>query len=151
MVWPDDVPAEVPLSRQTNQTGDRGAERPAPPSMRALDGAKRDPKPASSRRGEDGEGEGSAKAKRPRKRPPLAAVPDGEGKAGTGSTTASGNGSKKKTPRAERSQPASARPLGAAPLGAAQKRGGSSGAGKPAAVPPRGKKRELPPYLRVVK
>jgi stringent starvation protein B len=156
MVWPDDVPAEVPLSRQTqnqDRAGERGPERPAPPSMRALDGAKRDAKPASSRRGEDAEGEGAAKAKRPRKRPPLAAVPDGEGKAGSagGGAAAGGNGgAKKKAPRADRTQPASARPLGGQPLGVAQKRGGS-GAGKPAAVPSRGKKRELPPYLRVVK
>ena len=57
MVWPDDVPAEVPLSRQGQQPA------PAQPTpMRAVDGAKKGTK-------EKGD---AAKAKRPRKRAPLA-------------------------------------------------------------------------------
>src|SRR6516165_6673974 len=53
MVWPDDVPAEVPLSRQGQERAERPADRSPPPSMRALDGAKKDAKPQPSSRGDD--------------------------------------------------------------------------------------------------
>jgi hypothetical protein len=158
MVWPDDVPAEVPLSRGQERP-ERSLERPAPPSMRALDGAKKDTgvKPAPARRDDEAEG---AKPKRPRKRPPLAAVPDGEVKAGpapvaSGSGNANANANVKKRPRdgaparVDRAQPS--RPAAASP-GAAQKRAPAGVGSKPAAVSRgSGKKRELPPYLRVVK
>jgi hypothetical protein len=126
MVWPDDVPAEVPLSRQGQQ-----APQSPPTPMRALDGAKKDTKDAKER---DGRGEG-AKPKRVRKRPTLAAVPDSDG------------GKKAKAPRAIRGEPlqaASPRPVASpapAPKRTADKRGAAD----------KGKKRELPPYLRVVK
>jgi len=127
MVWPEDVPAEVPLSRQ----GPQPVAAPVTP-MRALDGAKKGTKE------KEGKGEG-AKAKRPRKRPALTAVPDTDAQASK----------KAKAPRAirgEPAQPASPRPV-ASPAPAPKR------APAPRAVPAasKGKKRELPPYLRVVK
>ncbi|HEY3822239.1 MAG TPA: ClpXP protease specificity-enhancing factor SspB [Polyangiaceae bacterium] len=129
MVWPDDVPAEVPLSRQGPQPA------PAPPTpMRAVDGAKK----GTSSKEKDGKSDG-AKAKRPRKRPALAAVPDAEAPAAK----------KAKAPRAirgEAAQAGSPRPVvSPAP---AQKR---APAQRSAPAASKGKKRELPPYLRVVK
>jgi hypothetical protein len=129
MVWPEDVPAEVPLSRQGQH-----APKAAPPSMRALDGAKKDAKPAKGAKGERAEGD---KAKRSRKRTPLAAVPDSDA------------GSKKpKAPRAIRGEPAhvaSPRPV-AVPAPPPKRAPAARGTGAA-----KGKKRELPPYLRVVK
>jgi hypothetical protein len=126
MVWPDDVPAEVPLSRQGQQPA------PAQPTpMRAVDGAKKGTKE------KEGKGD-AAKAKRPRKRAPLAAVPDVDPQVAK----------KAKAPRPIRGEPvqaASPRPIvSPAP---APKRAPAHRA--PAA--PKGKKRELPPYLRIVK
>jgi hypothetical protein len=126
MVWPDDVPAEVPLSRQGQQPSPA-----APTPMRALDGAKKGTKER------EGKGDG-AKAKRPRKRAPLAAVPDGDSQVGK----------KAKGPRpirGEAVQAASPRPV-VSPAPAPKR---APGRGAPAAS--KGKKRELPPYLRVVK
>jgi len=127
MVWPDDVPAEVPLSR--------GGPQPvaAPPTpMRAVDGAKK------GTRDKDGKGD-SGKAKRSRKRPALTAVPDSE------------------TPAAKKAK--APRPIRGEPAQAASPRPVVSPAPAPKRVPAqrsapaasRGKKRELPPYLRVVK
>ncbi len=128
MVWPDDVPAEVPLSR-----GGQQPPAPAPPTpMRAVDGAKK-----GTTKDKDGKGDG-AKAKRPRKRPPLAAVPDAEPPAAK----------KPKAPRpirGETVQAASTRPAVSAPT---PKR---APAQRPTPAASKGKKRELPPYLRVVK
>jgi hypothetical protein len=126
MVWPDDVPAEVPLSRQ----GQQPAPAQATP-MRAVDGAKKGTKE------KDGKGEGT-KAKRPRKRPALAAVPDDAQVA-----------KKPKAPRAIRGEPvqvASPSPV-VSPAPAPKRAPAQRGA--PAAS--KGKKRELPPYLRIVK
>ena len=130
MVWPDDVPAEVPLSRQGQQPSQA-----APPTMRAVDGAKKDTK------GRDAKADraDAAKGKRPRKRTPLAAVPDADAQAGK----------KPKAPRAIRGEPAqtaSPRPV-VSPAPVPKRAPAHRGA--PAAS--KGKKRELPPYLRVVK
>jgi len=125
MVWPDDVPAEVPLSRQGQQSPQAG-----PSPMHAVEGAKKDSKPEKDIQGE----RAGPKPKRARKRPPLTAVPDGD-------ATAS---KKAKSPRALRGEPAQApspRPVAAPP--APQR--------SPATRASRGRKRELPPYLRVVK
>ena len=130
MVWPDDVPAEVPLSRQGQQAP---AAQPTP--MRALDGARKETRESKQKdaRGERGE---AAKAKRARKRTPLSAVPDGDAA-----------GTKAKAPRAIRGEATSPRPI-VAPAPALPKRAPGQRS-TPAAS--RGKKRELPPYLRVVK
>jgi stringent starvation protein B len=137
MVWPDDVPAEVPLSRQGQQASP--AAQPQASPVRAVEGAKKD-----SKADKDGRAD-AAKAKRPRKRTPLVAVPDGEGVAAK----------KGRSPRAPLSpvkngaDGAQASRQAAAPA-AAQKRAPSRGA--PVATASKGgKKRELPPYLRVVK
>jgi len=127
MVWPEDVPAEVPLSRQGQQPA------PAPPTpMRALDGAKKGTKE------KDGKADG-AKGKRPRKRPTLSAVPDSD----------SAGSKKPKAPRPIRGEPAQAaspRPI-VSPAPAPKR----APAQRSAPAASKGKKRELPPYLRIVK
>jgi hypothetical protein len=142
MVWPDDVPAEVPLSRQGQEQRPPATPAP-PPSMRALDGARKDPKGPAAKAESDG-----AKAKRPRKRPPLAAVPDGES-SGVGGSSGSKKG---KASRGDRAPATPRAVVSSPPSPAATSPRRSPGAGKPA-TPARGsgKKRELPPYLRVVK
>ena len=128
MVWPDDVPAEVPLSRGGPQAV---AAPPAP--MRAVDGAKK------GTRDKDGKGDGG-KAKRPRKRPALTAVPDRE-------TPAAKKAKAPRPIRGETAQAASPRPIvspAPAPKRVPAQRSAPSASNK-------GKKRELPPYLRVVK
>jgi hypothetical protein len=132
MVWPDDVPAEVPLSRQGPQ-----APQAAPSPMRAVDGAR---KQGKSERDGKTEREGT-KPKRARKRAPLAAVPDD-----VGATEAK----KTKAPRVLRGEPAQTaapRPVAAPPQGP-QRAPGARGTRTSVS---KGKKRELPPYLRVVK
>jgi stringent starvation protein B len=126
MVWPDDVPAEVPLSRQGQQAPQAG-----PSPMHAVEGAKKEGKAEKDVKGE----RAAPKPKRVRKRPPLTAVPDGDAAAAK----------KAKAPRAIRGEPAQApapRPV-AAPVQVPQR--------SPATRASRGRKRELPPYLRVVK
>ncbi|MGD0529038.1 MAG: ClpXP protease specificity-enhancing factor SspB [Polyangiaceae bacterium] len=129
MVWPDDVPAEVPLSR-----GGQQQPAPAPPTpMRAVDGAKK-----GTTKEKDAKGDGG-KAKRPRKRPALTAVPDADAQAAK----------KPKAPRpirGETVQAASTRPVVSS---APTPKRAPAHRGTPAAS--KGKKRELPPYLRVVK
>jgi stringent starvation protein B len=127
MVWPEDVPAEVPLSRQGQQPAAA-----APTPMRALDGAKKGTKE------KDAKGDGAKK--RSRKRPALAAVPDGDAQASK----------KAKGPRAIRGEPpvqaVSPRPI-VSPAPAPKR----APAQRSAPAASKGKKRELPPYLRVVK
>jgi stringent starvation protein B len=129
MVWPDDVPAEVPLSRQGPQPSQPSPPQPSP--VRAVENKK---EPAKADRGE-------SKGKRPRKRAPLVAVPDGDGAAKKGRSgraplaPVKNGGDGAQAPRQASSQ------------GTSQKRA-------PARTPPaaaKGKKRELPPYLRIVK
>jgi hypothetical protein len=98
--------------------------------MRAVDGAKKS--------GPKDKDKADAKGKRPRKRPALAAVPDGDPPAAK----------KPKAPRPIRGEPAQAaspRPV-VAPAPAPKRAPAQRNV--PAS---KGKKRELPPYLRVVK
>jgi stringent starvation protein B len=101
---------------------------------RGVDGAPRKdvPKPgaASLREAREGKPEAAAKAKRPRKRPALSAVPGGEASTGAPLKASASSG---------RAAPSPVRPV-ASPAPAR----------RPAAGPPR-KRRDLPPYLRVVK
>jgi stringent starvation protein B len=125
MVWPDDVPAEVARQAQS----------------RGLDpGVLKEPPRAAVAREAKGEGEAEApRAKRPRKRPVLAAVADAGGQDGAAVKPA-------KAVRVAAERPA---------------RAGQSNAQRPAVAPApapahaqgasRKKKKELPPYLRVVK
>jgi stringent starvation protein B len=126
MVWPDDVPAEVPLSRQGQQAPQAG-----PSPMHAVEGVKKEGKLEKDAKGE----RAAPKPKRVRKRPPLSAVPDGDAAAAK----------KAKAPRVLRGEPAQAPPARpvAAPVQAPQR--------PQATRASRGRKRELPPYLRVVK
>jgi stringent starvation protein B len=112
MVWPDDVPSEVPLARQ--------GQPPPPAAVRSLDGASKKEAPA-----EKGTTAGG-KPRRPRKRPALAAVPDA-------------------TPPAPKAKPAPKAAKAKAPPAPRPV------AAKRPAAPGNKKKRELPPYLRVVK
>ena len=124
MVWPDDVPAEISRHASPSQP-----QSPQPTPVRAVDGparskgsAARDSKPESVRTQSNGAG-----GKKHKKRPPLAAVSNAEPPKG-------------KQGRPDRASSAAAAPpvVPVAP------------ASKPALGTPR-KKRELPPYLRVVK
>lgn len=124
MVWPDDVPAEIARHASPSQ---QQPSQPAP--VRAVEGPSksknahaRDAKPEGARTSTNGAG-----GKKQKKRPPLAAVSDAEAPKG-------------KQGRPERATSAAAAPpvVPVAP------------ASKPALGTPR-KKRELPPYLRVVK
>lgn len=125
MVWPDDVPAEIARHASTSQ---QQPSQPAPvravegPAKGKGSGAVREAKPESARTSTNGAG-----GKKHKKRPPLAAVSDAEPPKG-------------KQGRPDRATSAAAAPpiVPVAP------------ASKPALGTPR-KKRELPPYLRVVK
>jgi hypothetical protein len=129
MVWPDDVPAEVARQAQgraTEGAARKDAPKPAPPPAR-------ESKPDAT------------KAKKPRKRASLAAVPDGEAE------VEGGPKSPKSPPRSEPRAPSSLAGAGSAPPAPPRP--------AVAPVPPPSrpvagearKKRELPPYLRVVK
>jgi stringent starvation protein B len=134
MVWPDDVPAEVARQAQ----------------VRAVDSPPKEPAKVSTLDREAREGAGkepASKAKRPRKRTPLSAVPDGDGPAKKAA----------KSPRHDRLQAAPPARPAVAPVPSPA--GGHGGKRQhPAPAPTRGggsasskKKRELPPYLRIVK
>jgi stringent starvation protein B len=119
MVWPDDVPAEVPLARQ--------GQAPSPPPVRAVDGMRKD----------QGSDKATAKAsagksRRPRKRATIAAVPDAPS---AGRKAKADKPLKAEATVSPRPAAASKRPAPSA------SRAGDGGK----------KKRELPPYLRVVK
>jgi hypothetical protein len=135
VVWPEDVPAEVARQAQVRAV-DGGAQKEAPRPAPALAPVPEDgTAPASPERGrnlKDGKAEAN-KPKRARKRPPLAAVSD-DGPAPAPKRAA-------KPVRQERveKEEVVAAPV-VAPVQAARP---AVGAAK--------KKRELPPYLRVVK
>jgi stringent starvation protein B len=126
MVWPDDVPAEV--AKQAQGRGPDAARKDLPkervttvPAVPVVREAR------DLREARDGKSEPTAKTKR-RKRPSLSAVPDADDPVGSALKTPPGAG---------RASPV--RPVVApAPTP------------RPFAGPTR-KKRELPPYLRVVK
>jgi hypothetical protein len=137
MVWPDDVPAEVPLSRQGQQPQGAQAQPRQPTTMRAVEGSKKESK-------SDKESKGDAKPKRVRKRPPLVAVPDGDAELPA------------KKGRAARTPLTPVKQLTDAVQAASPRQVVSPAPHKraPARTPTvaaKGKKRELPPYLRVVK
>lgn len=121
MVWPDDVPPELTQ---------KAAARPEPvPAAAKREPARRDEiVPASS------------KPKRPRKKPQLAAVP-----------------AREEAPRAPKAAPQAENVEAAAPAPAASPSPAPSTEATPqpkspvSAPPSRKPKRELPPYLRVVK
>jgi stringent starvation protein B len=123
MVWPDDVPVEI--SRQT--------------PVRAVEPARKEIKevrePAKPEPVSDPKTDAGAKTKKPRKRPALAAV---------------GEDAPPAPPPSKPARPAPARapqpPVQVAPTPVVP----AAPPSKPAAGAPR-KKRELPPYLRVVK
>ena len=122
MVWPDDVPAEVARQAQ----------------VRAIDGGvkKELPRPVVAR---EPKAE-AAKAKRPRKRPVLAAVSDSGGRETAATPVKSIRSGADRAPRA--TQGGSPRPA-VAPAPTPPSRVNTGGSRK--------KKKELPPYLRVVK
>ena len=124
MVWPDDVPAEVPLARQ-------GQAPSPPPPVRAVDGlSKKDRAPEKATK------TSAAKGRRPRKRGSITAVPD-EAPPPPRKAKADRAAVKGEAATAQRPVAAAKRP---APAAGSTSHGGSNK-----------KKRELPPYLRVVK
>jgi stringent starvation protein B len=125
MVWPDDVPSEVAMQAQ-------GRVAEVPPRKEIP------PKPAPVREPSKPE---ATKAKRPRKRPALTAVEEVD--------TAAAMGSEVPTEaHPERPPPAAARP---APVAAPTPASAAEAKSRSAAGATRKTKRELPPYLRVVK
>jgi hypothetical protein len=122
VVWPDDVPAEVARQAQVRAV-DGGVQKEAPrPAAALVPSAEKEPKAEV------------AKPKRPRKRASLAAVTDGAPQPKPRAAKPA-----RSADRAEKDDLATA-PAVAAPVQAARP---AAGAAK--------KKRELPPYLRVVK
>jgi stringent starvation protein B len=121
MVWPDDVPADV--ARQAQVRPVESAPRKEVPQPRPAQGRERAAKAVAAVEG--------PKAKRPRKRPALAAVPDGESVAPP------------KVGAPARAAAAPVRPA-VSPLPSAAPRS-ANGASRSK------QRRELPPYLRVVK
>jgi stringent starvation protein B len=123
MVWPDDVPVEI--SRQAAPP--RAVEGPA-----RKEGWKAEP-------GSDAKGEAGAKSKKPRKRPALAAV------------ASAGPDAEPPPPPSKPARPARApQPIQAASAPPPVPLVPPAPPSRPAVGAPR-KKRELPPYLRVVK
>ncbi len=127
MVWPDDVPAEV--ARQAQVRPVESAPRKDPPAARPLPGREREPKAVGGAAAASGD---APKPKRPRKRPVLAAVPDGDVVIPASPTRPAAS---------SRAAPSPVRPVVA--RGPEAVRGSDAGQTR--------KKRELPPYLRVVK
>ncbi len=126
MVWPDDVPVEI--SRQAAPP--RAVEGPA-----RKEGWKAEP-------GSDAKGDAAAKSKKPRKRPALAAVAS----AGPDPEQPPPPSKPAKPARAPQPVQAASAPPPAPPVPLVPPAPSS----RPAVGAPR-KKRELPPYLRVVK
>jgi hypothetical protein len=153
MVWPDDVPPEIALEQRAQPA----QPAPAPSPVAAVPAEKRDPEPKRApKRARAGEAEAEAapadkpRAKKgrskkaraeaevePEIRPVLVAVPVPAG------------AEKRQAPRAELADKkrADKMPAPAAPAASAH---GRPHRPQPAAGPPK-PKRELPPYLRVVK
>jgi len=121
MVWPDDVPAEVARQAQVRAV-DAAAPKDAPKAVVA-----REPK------------SDAPKAKRARKRAPLSAVSEAAGQPAAAPGKAS-HAPPDKARAAVRAASATAQKPPADAMAARAPRGGA-----------RKKKRELPPYLRVVK
>jgi stringent starvation protein B len=135
MVWPEDVPAEVARQAQGREV-EGGAAKESPKSELALD-----PKDGTSA-GPAGRGReltAVRKAKRPRKRAVLAAVSDASDKDGAVTTVKAARAAAERPPHAN--QASASRPA-VAPIPAPQRSGTDGG---------RKKRKELPPYLRVVK
>jgi stringent starvation protein B len=127
MVWPDDVPSEVAMQAQG-----RVAEAPPRKEIPPKAAPPRDaPKPEAT------------KPKRPRKRPALAAVEEIDAAA------AATGGEVPTEAHPERPPPAAARAAVPAPSPAPASV--AEAKSRNAAGAPRKPKRELPPYLRVVK
>jgi len=144
MVWPDDVPPEV---QQHVRAKAAEPEKPAPP---AAVGARREKEKKSSRIADVPRG---AKSKKPK----LSAVPSpkkSEPEAGAARKPDAPSAPAAAAPKAPAAAPSRpSRPGAPAAPGAPTSSGASSGAGAPAGASggARKGKRELPPYLRVVK
>jgi stringent starvation protein B len=132
MVWPDDVPLEVARQAQVRVVDGGAQNRDATQSA-----AQRDPQP-------DLKSDAPVKAKRARKRPALAAVSDA-GEAGEKRVAAKAvKGALAGADRPVRAGQQNAARTGDIPGAMSQSQAGTAGGA-------RKKKRELPPYLRVVK
>ena len=162
MVWPDDVPQELAVRVVDDRSKERdgaGREAETPPSSRgagknkprvAPDLAPAPESSSPSERGNGRKGRGKKKKEEPA-RPVLVAVPSPE---------KSASRLEKLDERRERpaAPPPTPRIGGAAGSGAAAAgpggtggAGGAAESGRAAGSPPARPKRELPPYLRVVK
>jgi stringent starvation protein B len=136
MVWPDDVPSEVAMQAQ-GRVADVGPRKDGSP-----------PKPAPAR--EASKGEATAKAKRPRKRAPLVAVEEGEaGPVASAADVPTEAHPEDPPPPSERA--GEGLPSDTNGAGSVFVKPGADAKSRNAAGAPRKPKRELPPYLRIVK
>jgi stringent starvation protein B len=145
MVWPNDVPPELAVQMQQQKAG---APAPKPAKrQRAKLAAVDSPSPSSSPEAEGPKGEGARGGvtrgrPRPEARPELQAEPGGEAP------------SRAKPGEREQPPPARQGPRPVEPRPAPVAAEGKPGPGKPAPAGAQGQKkpkRELPPYLRVIK
>jgi len=148
MIWPNDVPPEVSLQMQKAAPPPKAPAKKARTKLSVADGDGRKTRSqVGATAGEDGErADGDPIGRGARKEPASDGAPDG-GSAPPGTPAAPGRGRRAPTPAAARAgddgsdgADANARPMPAI-------------APSPAAAPgsPRRPKRELPPYLRVIK
>jgi hypothetical protein len=162
LVWPDDVPPEVARQAQVRAV-DGGAQKEAPRPAAALSAAPEDgassTSPQRGRNLKDAKAE-AGKPRRARKRPALAAVSDGSAPAPKRAakqgphpaTRQVGDGSHQATRPAGQGTQQATRPVQPEPV--EKEEVAVAPAPVQAARPAAGaakKKRELPPYLRVVK
>lgn len=134
MVWPDDVPPEV--AQQGQEQAQRAEARSE--MQRAVEAVRSEPQQGKRPALEEVRAEGAAKPKRTRKKPQVVPAPAGDEPSvrAPGAQGASGRDCLAPVPSPDASRarpmPTAARPM-------------------PKPQPPRKPKRELPPYLRVVK
>jgi stringent starvation protein B len=173
MVWPDDVPPEVALQARQREASPTAAKQPPsrkatlavvknPPST-ATESAKEPAPPRTLRSGADGSGkEKKPRSKKPRAEPPAPpprarAKPKAAGVAKKGALVAVPSSTAPKRKPAAAAPPPQAAPQGRGSAGTAPEtpppaahKTPAPNAGSPPKPGAKGK-REIPPYLRVVK
>jgi stringent starvation protein B len=153
MVWPDDVPPEV--AQQSGRAASSARGEPGAPAE-GPSAARRGPEPAlraaPSGPASNPEATPSSKGKRPRKKPQLVAAPEPSKR---DAEPASPPPRIAPAPAEAAPSPRASSPRAPSPLrqgqGQGQGQGHGQGHGQGAGAPTKKPKRELPPYLRVVK
>jgi stringent starvation protein B len=147
MVWPDDVPPEVAAEAEKQAKAAQAkakiqAVAPAPTPAK-------EPAAAEAKRGAQAESEGDAAAPKPTRRKKAASAGGASKAAASAPKREAKEAKKARTPRKRKPEgPAAPIPAAARVPAAAPEPARSATAGAPSAPK---RKRELPPYLRVVK